>query len=154
MIYLQNARVEDFIRQRAKDIGYTGIRRDGNSTRAVDYYIQKLFENGVLYFKVPTEETMFGHKDDYSFAYDFPLEISNVQRYLFDSIMRRLQIEHQHLFHPIKRSYGDIENQIHVDKYRRIQLFEEGRYHTKSRRANSPNLPSKLEVVGGKNKEI
>lgn len=154
MIYLQNARVEDLIRQRAKDIGYTGIRRDGNSTRAVDYYIQKLFKSGVLYFKIPTEETMFGHKDDYSFAYDFPLETSNVQRYLFDNIMRRLYVEHQYLFHPIKRSYGDIENQIHVDKHRRIQLLEEGRYHTKSRRANSPNLPSKLEVVGGKNKEI
>lgn len=154
MIYLQNARVEDFIRQRAKDIGYTGIRRDGNSTRAVDYYIQKLFKDGVLYFRIPTEETMIGHSDDYSFAYDFPLEISNVQRYLFDNIMRRLQVEHRHLFHPTKRSYGDVENQIHVDKYRRIQLLEEGRYHTKSRRANSPNPPSKLEVVGGKIKEI
>lgn len=154
MIYLLNATIEDLIRQRAKDIGYTGIRRDGNSTRAVDYYIQKLFKDGVLYFRIPTEETMIGHSDDYSFAYDFPLEISNVQRYLFDSIMRRLQIEHQHLFHPTKRSYGDVENQIHVDKYRRIQLLEEGRYHTKSRRANSPNPPSKLEVVGGKNKEI
>ena len=154
MIYLQNARVEDFIRQRAKDIGYTGIRRDGNSTRAVDYYIQKLFKDGVLYFRIPTEETMIGHSDDYSFAYDFPLEIPNVQRYLFDNIMRRLYVEHQYLFHPIKRSYGDVEHRIHVDRHRRIQLFEEGRYNTKSRRANSPNPPSKLEVVGGKNKEI
>lgn len=150
MIYLQNATVEDFVRQRAKDIGYTGIRKDGNSTRAVDYYIQKLFKDGVLYFRIPTEETMFGHKDDYSFAYDFPLEVPNVQRHLFDSIVRRLQVEHSHLFHPIKRSYGDVENQIHVDKYRRIQLFEEGRYHTKSRRANSPNPPSNLEVDRGK----
>jgi hypothetical protein len=124
MEYLINADVEDFINRRAKEVGYCSIRRYGNTTRAIDYYIQKLFKNKVLIFKVPTIETMRGYCNDDIFAYDFPVDNRHVQKYLFENIVRRLRIEHEHLFIPIKGASGEGENQIHIDGYTRIKLLQ------------------------------
>ena len=104
----------ELIDRRAEELRYNYSRREGNTTRAVDYYIQKLFKNGKLVFKIPTEDTLVGYRDDEEFAYDFPLDIPNVQRFLFTRIVDRLRFEHQHLFHPIKRSNGEWENQISI----------------------------------------
>lgn len=112
------------IDKRAEELGYSYGRREGNTTRAVDYYIQKLFKNGKLVFEIPTEDTLIGYRDDEEFAYDFPLDIPNVQRFLFTKVVNRLRFEHEHLFYPIKRSNGEWENQISITP-RRIKLLKQ-----------------------------
>lgn len=109
---------QELVGKRAEEISYSYCRREGNTTRAVDYYIQKLFKNGILLFKIPSDETMVGYENDEIFAYDFPLDVPNVQLELKRRIVRRLEVEHNYLFHPIKRPNGEWENQIHIGSNR------------------------------------
>jgi hypothetical protein len=98
LVYRVNADIPDFINKRFEDMGMTWKRREGNTTRAVDFYIQRLFKEKRLRFTVPTEGTMRDFTNDDTFAYDFPVDVPAVQRHLFKAIMTRLSSEHPSLF--------------------------------------------------------
>jgi hypothetical protein len=64
-------------------------RRIGNSTRAIDYFIQMIF-----------------HNPGYKIKIQDPLDNENIHRLLMDRILRRLEIEHyQRVFEIDKNNF-------------------------------------------------
>jgi len=100
---MKKQEIQQATEKRFKEIGSKYERRVGNTTKAVDYYIQKLFANHKLVFKYPDEENTRGLRNIDNFCFEPQALFYNdskhhVMQELFERIAFRLSNEHRYFF--------------------------------------------------------